>query len=158
MGENILEIYVDAENVSYKEMDRIVSYVEKNEKKYMGRVAKNIKIHIYKLENSEYTKKWDTYIDKNSSKMYQKNVNLVPHNLEGKREKNKVDNQIIMALKKKLHFSNSSVFILVASDGDYSEIVRKIKNSKNYIVVIGNETASSKLREAADEFVDFQSL
>lgn len=90
--------------------------------------------------------------------MYQKNVNLVPHNLEEKREKNKVDNQIIMALKKKLHFSNPSVFILVASDGDYSEIVRKIKASKNYIVVIGNETASSKLREAADEFVDFQYL
>ena len=49
MGENILEIYVGAENVSYKETDRIVSYVEKNKKKYMGRAAKNIKIRVCRI-------------------------------------------------------------------------------------------------------------
>lgn len=151
MKECNIEIYVDADNVSYRRMDEIFLYVKASYRRGYG---EKIPTHIFKLEKNECTKNW------NEISSEDKSVKIIMHNLEGQPEKNKVDNYIIEAIKNKLKLNkkNPKLFILIASDKDYCEIVRKIREYNRDVHVIGDKTASSALKNSPNKFIAYQDL
>lgn len=75
--------------------------------------------------------------------------------LEGTHQKNKVDNKIIekvellLSIKK---FDKIDTYCFMTSDGDYVDIINKLRDRNKFTIVFGKRNASKKLIESCNMF------
>lgn len=136
--EKHLALYIDGENISAKKYPVIKKLVNK---KGVLDCAK-----VYGRWNDNHTKAWNN-IAKSTDNM--ENIRLF-----GKPKKNKVDDKIkkdmIGDMKTK---SNVDTVVIASSDSDYVEVIKQLRAEGKYVIVIGEEKAPARLKEAANEFI-----
>jgi hypothetical protein len=79
--------------------------------------------------------------------------------LPGQAEKNKVDERVINLIEQALSrpdYEDVDLYYIMSSDGDYTDIVKKIVgNKKRKAIVVGKANASKKLQDTSTLFLDW---
>ena len=76
---------------------------------------------------------------------------------EGKNNKNLADNYLVAeASFNCLHASRLRRFVLIANDGGYLRLLKKLKSKGIFITLLGTENCSHRLRKFSDEFIDLE--
>ena len=129
-------VFIDAENVS-------CSYAESIEDEIWN-IGEISEVRYYAMQKDLTTAGW-----KNCIKEY----GYKPILMSGEREKNKIDNKIIHDAKKVLNVNKSiDIFVIVSRDGDYTELVKFLRNHKKRVVILAPTKTSKKLRNACSEY------
>lgn len=129
-------VFIDAENVSCAYAPSIEDEIWD-----IGEVSE---VRYYAMQKDQATAGWKNYI---------KEYGYKPILMSGEREKNKIDNKIIHDAKKVLNINKSiDIFVIVSRDGDYTELVRFLRNHKKRVVILAPTKASKKLRNASSEY------
>jgi len=128
-------VFIDAENVSSTHAASI-----ENEIWDIGNVAE---VRYYAMQKDPATANW-----RNTIKEY----GYKPILMAGERKKNKIDNKIIRDTKKILNENKSiDIFVIVSRDGDYTELVRFLRNNRKRVVILAPKNTSKKLKNASSE-------
>ena len=128
-------VFIDAENVSSTHAASI-----ENEIWDIGNVAE---VRYYAMQKDPATANWKSTI---------KEYGYKPILMAGEREKNKIDNKIIRDAKKVLNENKSiDIFVIVSSDGDYTELVRFLRSNRKRVVILAPKNTSKKLKNASSE-------
>lgn len=75
--------------------------------------------------------------------------------LDGLPEKNKVDNKIIEKVELVLatnEFDRIDIYCFMTSDGDYAEMIRKLKEKGKFTIVFGKKNASERLKSSCNMY------
>lgn len=129
-------VFIDAENVSPK----YVTNIEK-EIRNIGNVAE---VRYYAMQKDQRTAGWKSTI---------KEYGYKPILLAGERVKNRIDNKIIQDAQRVLNENKSiDIFVIVSRDGDYTELVKKIRSNRKRVVILAPNDISKKLKTASSEF------
>lgn len=134
-GKKNTMVFIDAENVPCSYAPNI-----ENELHNIGNIAE---VRYYAMQKDPSTAGW-----KATMKKYGYKAIL----MSGKREKNKIDNKIILDAKKFLtNNKNLEIFVIVSKDGDYTELVKFLRNNGKKVVILAPENTSKKLVDASNE-------
>jgi len=127
-------VFIDAENISYKYIDKIYNLTNS--------YNMNTEIRYYSRQKGTNTKSWI----KNNRHKFKAIL------LYGKSDKNKVDKKIIKDIRKLQNNSMISHICLVSNDGDYASILNETKDKGKNIIVLSTRQVSYKLIRICDEY------
>lgn len=128
-------VFIDAESVSSNHCSKIIGQARSVGEIYEAR--------YYALQNDPSTSAW-----KSAAKMYA----IKPILLYGEPAHNKIDNKIIKDIKRIVENNKSiDIFCIASRDGDYSEIVKYLRQKKKRVVVLATKNTSRDLKNFASE-------
>lgn len=135
-GSNTL-LFIDGENISHKKAERIIKVV-----KQQGKLCSS---RVYGLQKDQSTKGWSEKAKK---------CNIKDIRLFGEPEKDKVDKKIQKDVKREVSQQKKVDTVCIAtSDKGYADTIKQLREQGKRVVVIGEEQAPKKLRNAGDEFI-----
>lgn len=128
-------VLIDAESVDASHCSRIVG-----QSKSVGEVAE---IRYYARQKDPSTRAWIDEAKENDIK----SVLMV-----GNPEHNKIDKKLIKDAKKILRDNKSiDIFCIASRDGDYTELVKLLRENRKRVVVLATKDTSQKLKNSASE-------
>lgn len=143
MNEKKIALLIDAENTSAKYADNIIRYLEKQ-----GVV---ISKRIYgDFINNRNVKAWN-------SKAMEYEMQQVPV-LTTSAGKNASDIVLVIDAMDLLHRKNVDTFCIVTSDGDFTSLIKRIREDGVEVIGIGKEDASKRLEKVCDNYLLFDEL
>lgn len=143
MNEKKIALLIDAENTSAKYADSIIRYLEKQ-----GVV---ISKRIYgDFINNRNVKAWN-------SKAMEYEMQQVPV-LTTSAGKNASDIVLVIDAMDLLHRKNIDTFCIVTSDGDFTSLIKRIREDGVEVIGIGKEDASKRLEKVCDNYLLFDEL
>lgn len=143
MTDKKIVVLIDAENTSAKYVDGIMEYLKKQ-----GVI---ISARIYgDFINNEGLKGW--------------NSKAIEYEMEQKQQlttragKNASDIALVIDAMDLLYQKKIDIFCIVTSDGDYTGLVKRIREDGIEVIGIGKEDASKRLEKVCDAYVDLGNL
>lgn len=143
MTDKKIVVLIDAENTSAKYADGIMGYV-----KQQGII---ISARIYgDFINNEGLKGW--------------NNKAIEYEMEQKQQlttragKNASDIALVIDAMDLLYQKTIDIFCIVTSDGDYTGLVKRIREDGKTVIGIGKEDASKRLEKVCDMYLDLEAL
>lgn len=143
MTDKKIVVLIDAENTSAKYADGIIHYLEKQ-----GVI---ISARIYgDFINNEGLKGW--------------NSKAIEYEMEQKQQlttragKNSSDIALVIDAMDLLYQKTIDIFCIVTSDGDYTGLVKRIREDGIEVIGIGKEDASKRLEKVCDAYLDLEDL
>lgn len=134
-----VDVYIDAENISSKNYERI--------RVLLGNIGAYGRVTAYALQKDGPTKNWHTQALKFDE--------LREKRLCGAPQKNKCDNKIMKDMKEATEqLPPWVIIVLVTSDADFLPAVRECRQKGFLIVGIGEKKAPQKLRKAYTRFIE----
>lgn len=131
-------LFIDGENISCKKVSAIMAAAKQQGILFSGRV--------YGLQKDNSTREW-------SKKAREYGISDI--RLFGEPEKNKVDKKIQKDMKQEItQHKNIDIVCLVTSDKDYVDAIQELRSCGKRIVVIGEDQATDKLRNACSKFIE----
>ena len=128
-------VFIDAESISAERCSRIIGQCKS--------VGELFEVRYYARQKDPSTLAWK---EKASS------YGIKPILMYGEAEHNKIDNKIIKDIRKILTNNKSiDIFFFFSKDGDYSSIVKEIRESKKRAVILATKDTSKKLKQVASE-------
>lgn len=140
-------LIIDAENCSAAYYQNVIKHYYEN---YSNANGSGIHFWGLKCQENTYLKKWNGVID----------YKIHKHWIEGEPSKNKVDNKIISGVEKLLSeqkFKEITIYCFMTSDGDYLELIERLKSEGKRVIVYGKGNASKQLKEKT-EFFNYEKL
>lgn len=145
MTERKIVLLIDAENTSAKYADGIMRYLEQQ-----GVI---ISARIYgDFINNDSVKGWNSIaIEYEMEQKQQQTTNA---------GKNASDIALVIDAMDLLHQKRENIdtFCIVTSDGDFTGLVKRIREDGIRVIGIGKEDASKRLGKVCDEYHDFSEL
>jgi hypothetical protein len=132
-----LALLIDAENISYKDLPRILEEVPRH--------GQLILQAVYGDWQSPSLQKWHEIATKNKFEI-RNQTNL-------SKTKNSSDMKLIMDAMEALYRTPVDIFCLVSNDADYVALCDKIHEAKKYVIGVGNQHASEAFIRACDIFI-----
>lgn len=133
-----LALYIDGENIPAKKGSTIIDIIKNKGNMDYGKV--------YHRQKDNSTANWNTFT---KTRKDIKNIQL-----SEKPEKNKVDNKIKKDILKDIsNTPDIDIVVIASSDHGFTDIIKQVRNMEKQVIVIGEEKASEKLRNAASEFI-----
>ena len=130
-----LAVFIDAESVSSSHASKINGQIH--------RIGELFEARYYALQKDNSTCAW-----KQEAKKY----GFKPILMSGPPEKNKIDNKIIKDAKKMLEQNKQiDIFCIVSRDGDFTPLVKYLKEHKKRVVILAPKQTSKKLKDASSE-------
>lgn len=130
-----LAVFIDAESVSSSHASKINGQIR--------RIGELFEARYYALQKDNSTSSW-----KQEAKRY----GFKPILISGPPEKNKIDNKIIKDAKKMLEQSKQvDIFCIVSRDGDFTSLVKYLREHKKRVVILATKQTSKKLKDASSE-------
>ena len=130
-----LAVFIDAESVSSSHASKINGQIH--------RIGELFEARYYALQKDNSTSLW-----KQEAKKY----GFKPILMFGPPEKNKIDNKIIEDAKKMLEQNKQiDIFCIVSRDGDFTPLVKYLKEHKKRVVILATKQTSKKLKDASSE-------
>lgn len=130
-----LAVFIDAESVSSSHASKINGQIR--------RIGELFEARYYALQKDNSTSSW-----KQEAKRY----GFKPILIFGPPEKNKIDNKIIKDAKKMLEQSKQvDIFCIVSRDGDFTPLVKYLREHKKRVVILATKQTSKKLKNASNE-------
>lgn len=131
-------LFIDGENISCKKVNAIMDAVKQQGVLFFGRV--------YGLQKDNRTRRW-------SDKAREYGISDI--RLFGGPEKNKVDRKIQKDVKREItQHKNIDIVCVATSDKDYAVAIQELRARGKRVVVIGEDKAPDKLRNACSVFVE----
>lgn len=132
-----LALYIDGENIPAKKGLTIINSIKDEGNMTSGKV--------YHRQKDNSTANWNTFT---KTKKDIKNIQL-----SEKPEKNKVDNKIKKDILKDIsNTPDIDIVVIASSDHGFTDTIKQVRNMGKQVIVIGEEKASKKLRNAPSEF------
>lgn len=132
-----IALLIDAENISYKDLPRILNQVNP-----LGQVILKAAFGDWDLPNMQA---WRETAEHHEFK--------IRHQSNPSKIKNSSDMRLIMDAMDIIHCVDVDAFCLVTNDADYIPLCDKIRESKKYVIGIGYEQAAEAFIRACDQFV-----
>ena len=128
-------VFIDAESISAERCPGIIGQCKS--------VGELFEVRYYARQKDPSTLAW-----KEKANSY----GIKPILMYGEAEHNKIDNKIIKDIRKILANNKSiDIFCIATKDGDYSSIVKEIRENKKRAVIFATKDTSKKLKQAASE-------
>lgn len=143
MTDKKIVVLIDAENTSAKYADGIMDYL-----KNQGII---ISARIY-----------GDFINNNNVKGW--NSKAIQHEMEQKQQlttsagKNSSDIALVIDAMDLLYQKTIDIFCIVTSDGDFTGLVKRIREDGIEVIGIGKEDASKRLEKVCDRYLDLEEL
>lgn len=143
MTDKKIVVLIDAENTSAKYADGIMDYLKKQ-----GII---ISARIY-----------GDFINNNNVKGW--NSKAIQHEMEQKQQlttsagKNSSDIALVIDAMDLLYQKTIDIFCIVTSDGDFTGLVKRIREDGIEVIGIGKEDASKRLEKVCDQYLDLEEL
>ena len=141
--ERVFALLIDADNVSPK---YIAAVIEEITTKY-GNISYR---RIYGDFTEQRKKSWKEVLRDNSITPIQQYENTVG--------KNSTDSALIIDAMDILYTGRVDGFVLVSSDGDFTRLASRLRESQMYVVVMGEEKTPRAIRMACDKFITLENL
>lgn len=130
-----LAVFIDAESVSSCHASKINGQIQ--------RIGELFEARYYALQKDNSTSSW-----KQEAKKY----GFKPILMSGAPEKNKIDNKIIKDAKKMLEQNRQvDIFCIVSRDGDFTSLVKYLREHKKRVVILATKQTSKRLKDASNE-------
>lgn len=139
----VFALLIDADNVSPKYLSAII---EEMTTKY-GNLSYR---RIYGDFTETRKKAWKEVLRDNSLTPVQQYENTVG--------KNSSDSALIIDAMDILYTGNVDGFCIVSSDGDFTRLASRLRESQMYVVVMGEEKTPRSIRMACDKFITLENL
>lgn len=143
MADKKIVLLIDAENTSAKYADRIIQYLEKQ-----GVI---ISARLYgDFINNKNVKKW--------------NDKAIQYEMEQKQQltttagKNASDISLVIDAMDLLYLKTIDIFCIVTSDGDFTNLIKRIREDGIEVIGMGKPDASKRLGKVCDRYLDFDQL
>lgn len=131
-------LFIDGENISSKKVNAIMDAAKQQGILFSKRV--------YGLQKDNRTRRWSDIARENG---------ITDIRLFGGPEKNKVDRKIQKDMKREItQHKNVDIVCLVTSDKDYVVTICELRSCGKRVVVIGEDSAPDKLRNACSKFIE----
>lgn len=131
-------VLIDGENITAKKAAMIMHIVEEQGVLDIGKV--------YGIQKDDRTKNWKTKA---------KELGIEDIRLYGGPQKNKVDNKIKRDARKLINqHKNVDIVCLATNDGGYIDVIAELRQAGKKVVVIGEKSASEKLRKSCNRFIE----
>ena len=143
MTDKKIVVLIDAENTSAKYADGIMEYLKKQ-----GIISS---VRIY-----------GDFINNNNVKGW--NPKAIQYEMEQKQQlttsagKNSSDIALVIDAMDLLYQKTMDIFCIVTSDGDFTGLVKRIREDGIKVVGIGKEDASKRLEKVCDQYLDLEEL
>lgn len=141
--EKVFALLIDADNVSPKYLSAIIEEITT---KY-GNISYR---RIYGDFTEQRKKSWKDVLRDNSITPIQQYENTVG--------KNSTDCALIIDTMDILYTGKVDGFVLVSSDGDFTRLASRLRESQMYVVVMGEEKTPRAIRMACDKFITLENL
>jgi uncharacterized protein (TIGR00288 family) len=132
-----LALLIDAENISYKDLARILEEVPRH-----GELVLRA---VYGDWENPTLQKWREIAEANAFK--------IRHQRNPSKTKNSSDMRLIMDAMEILYRTPVDIFCLVSNDADYVPLCDKIHEAKKSVIGVGNQQASEAFIRACDTFI-----
>jgi uncharacterized protein (TIGR00288 family) len=132
-----IALLIDAENISYKDLPRILEEV-----RGQGQIALRA---VYGDWQSSHLQKWEDIAEANNFKIRRQTSSL--------KTKNSSDLKLIMDAMEVLYRTPLDVFCIVSNDADYVPLCDKIHEAKKRIIGVGYQHAAETFIRACDRFI-----
>lgn len=139
----VFALLIDADNVSPKYVSAII---EEMTTKYGNLTYRR----IYGDFTETRKKSWKDVIRDNSLSPVQQFENTVG--------KNSSDSALIIDAMDILYTGMVDGFCIVSSDGDFTRLASRLRESQMYVVVMGEEKSPRSIRMACDKFITLENL
>ncbi|MCR4961737.1 MAG: NYN domain-containing protein [Lachnospiraceae bacterium] len=139
----VFALLIDADNVSPKYISAVI---EEMTTKY-GSLSYR---RIYGDFTETRKKSWKEVLRDNSITPIQQYENTVG--------KNSTDSALIIDAMDILYTGRVDGFCLVSSDGDFTRLASRLRESQMYVVVMGEEKTPRAIRMACDKFITLENL
>lgn len=131
-------LFIDGENISCKKANAIMNAARQQGILFSDRV--------YGLQKDNSTRGWSVKA---------KEYGIADIRLSGGPEKDKVDKKIQRDVKREIaQHKNIDIVCVATSDKGYSAVIRELRARGKRVVVIGENKASDKLRDACSIFIE----
>ena len=143
MRERKIVLLIDAENTSARYAKRIVDYLEKRGDIICARIYGD-------FINNVSVKGWNSV--------------AIEYEMEQKQQlttsagKNSSDIALVIDAMDLLYQKNIDTLCIVTSDGDFTGLVKRIREDGIEVIGIGKSDASKRLEKVCDQFLDFEEL
>lgn len=141
--EKVFALLIDADNVSPKYINAIIEEITT---KY-GSLSYR---RIYGDFTEQRKKSWKEVIRDNSLTPIQQFENTVG--------KNSSDSALIIDAMDILYTGRVDGFCIVSSDADFTRLASRLRESRMYVVVMGEEKTARSIRMACDKFITLENL
>ncbi len=141
MADKKIVLLIDAENTSAKYADRIIQYLEKQ-----GVI---ISARLYgDFINNKNVKKWN-----DKAIQYE-----MEQQLTTTAGKNASDISLVIDAMDLLYLKTIDIFCIVTSDGDFTNLIKRIREDGIEVIGMGKPDASKRLGKVCDRYLDFDQL
>ncbi|MDD6070797.1 MAG: NYN domain-containing protein [Clostridiales bacterium] len=143
MRERKIVLLIDAENTSARYAKRIVDYLEKRGDIICARIYGD-------FINNVSVKGWNSV--------------AIEYEMEQKQQlttsagKNSSDIALVIDAMDLLYQKNIDTLCIVTSDGDFTGLVKRIREDGIEVIGIGKADASKRLEKVCDQYLDFEEL
>ncbi len=142
-NDRVFALLIDADNVSPKYISAIIEEITT---KY-GSLSYR---RIYGDFTETRKKSWKDVIRDNSLTPFQQFENTVG--------KNSSDIALVIDAMDILYTGKVDGFCIVSSDADFTRLATRLKESRMYVVVMGEEKTARSIRMACDKFISLENL
>lgn len=136
-------LLIDAENVSYRFAGHIIKYLEKK-----GTI-------IYKKSYGDFCKSDKLKGWYKTAEIHQIEIQQVTATVTGK---NASDIKLVIDAMDFLYKNIADTYCIVTSDGDFTDLIKRIRQEGRTVIGMGKIDASKRLEKVCDEFVNFTEL
>lgn len=137
-----IALLIDADNTQWSKMEAVIREIATH-----GSI--NVK-RAYGNWKKETLKNWESEIKRLAIKAEQQ--------FDYVSGKNATDMALVIDAVDLLHKNIYDVFVIVASDSDYTPLAIKIRESGEYVIGVGEKKTPEAFRNACDEFVFLENL
>lgn len=142
-GERVFALLIDGDNVSPKYISGIIEEITS---KYGSLSYRRIYGDFTKNQKNS----WKEVLLDNSITPIQQYNNTVG--------KNSSDSALIIDAMDILYTERVNGFCIVSSDGDFTRLASRLKESQMYVIVMGEEKTPRSIRMACDKFIALENL
>lgn len=139
-------VYVDTENIGIRGLDCLKDYLVKS------KAPSDTPIHCYGISQTPLNRRTKAWLEAT------KDIPGVHwHMLQGKREKQMVDQAIINDIRSLIlspQIEDYDSFIIISSDADYLRSIKKLKRAGKHTVVIGYPVGSARVKCSCHEYIN----
>ncbi len=139
--ENKMAVLIDAENISYKDINLIFNELKQRGTLVIKRVFGNIES-----------------INKNWKDSCNENGITISTQFNYTNGKNVSDISLTIEAMDILYTKQINTFVIISSDSDYTGLASRLREESKYVIGIGEQKTPSSLRRACDDFIIIDNL
>lgn len=138
---NNVGIYIDGENISYKDYEKIYSQAAE----YGNIIIKK----VYSDFSQETSNNWNQLALKEAFDC----IHQPSKEKDSEKINNAIDIRLIIDLLIDLFERNIDTFIIATNDSDYATVIFKLKEREKIVIGLGNKNVSKNLVKSFSEFI-----